>query len=176
MTTRFVFIKTLFIAAIILFSQSVLAIMIGLSTEQLTKASQTIIIGQVMDVKSQWNETGDEIITRADVAVKEIIRGGFNHERHLIVEYEGGEIGDIGLRVSDSPTLIKGENVVLFLKLLKETKNGLLCKIVGRAQGKYSIDQDGIARKTGFNVLKGKEAIENDIPVNELVSRIRAVK
>ena len=176
MTTRFIFIKALFIAAIILFSQSVFAIMIGLSTEQLTKASQTIITGQVVDVKSQWNDTGDEIVTRADVAVKEIIRGGFNNEKHLIVEYEGGEIGDIGLRVSDSPTLIKGENVVLFLELFKKIKTGLLCKIVGRAQGKYSIGKDGIARKAGFNVIKGKDAIENDIPINELVSRIRAVK
>ena len=44
MTTRFIFLKALCITAIILFSHSVLAIMIGLSTEQLTKASQTIIM------------------------------------------------------------------------------------------------------------------------------------
>ena len=129
-----------------------------------------------MDVKSQWNETGDEIVTRADVAVKEIIRGGLNNEKQLTVEYEGGEVGDMGLRVSDSPTLKKGENVVLFLKPFKETKTGLVRKIVGKAQGKYAIGEDGIARKEGFNLLKGQDAVENNIPVNELVNRIRAVR
>ncbi len=171
--TRSIFIKTFSITVIILFSQPALAIMIGLSTEELTKASQTVILGQVEDVNSQWNEAGDKIVTMVAVAVKEVIRGDLNNERQVIVEYEGGEVGEIGLRVSDSPTLIKGENVVLFLELLDETKNGLRCKIVGRAQGKYSIGKDGIARKAGFDAVRGENVVDNNIPVNELVDRIK---
>ena len=176
MTTRHILMKALCIAVIIFFSQPALAIMIGLSTEQLTKASRTVIMGKVLDVNSQWNETGDEIVTRAVVAVKEVIRGGVNKEEQVIVEYEGGEVGKIGLKVSDSPTLGKGENVVLFLKPFKETKTGLIRRIVGKAQGKYTIGEDGIARKAGFDILKGEDAVENNLPVNELVNRIRAVK
>ncbi len=175
MMTRLILTKTLCIMVIILFSQPALAIMIGLSTEQLTKASRTVIMGQVEDVNSQWNEAGDRIVTRATVAVEEIIRGDLN-EGQVIVEYEGGEVGEIGLKVSDSPSLIKGENVILVLEPKKETRDGLIRKIVGKAQGKYSIGEDGIARKIGFKVIRGKNVIDTRLPVNELVDRIRGVK
>jgi len=175
MMTRLILTKTLCIMVIVLFSQPALAIMIGLSTEQLTKASQTVIMGQVEDVNSQWNEAGDRIVTRATVAVEEIIRGDLN-EGQVVVEYEGGEVGEIGLKVSDSPSLKKGENVILFLEPNEETRGGLIRKIVGKAQGKYSIGEDGIARKLGFEVVRGKDVIDNSLPVNELVDRIRAVK
>jgi len=157
------------------FSQPALAIMIGLSTEQLTKASETVIIGQVADVASQWNQDGSSIVTRATVGVAEVIKGDLNKDE-VIVEYEGGEVGEIGLKVSDSPSLIKGENVILFLESKKETRGGLIQKIVGKAQGKYSIGEDGIARKMGFKVIEGKDVIDNSLPVNELLDRIRAVK
>jgi len=156
-------------------SSQVLALMIGLSIEDLTRASQTVIIGEVEDVKSQWNEDGSSIVTRATVLVSEAVKGKVRDSR-VTVEYKGGEVGDVGMRVSDTPSLRKGENVILFLKPDKETRAGLIRSIVGRAQGMYSIGNDGIARKTGFTVVRGKDVIDNSLPVNELVDRIRAVK
>jgi len=158
-----------------LFPYQALALMIGLSTEDLTRASQTVIMGEVKDVKSQWNEDGSAIVTRATVVVSEAIKGKVRDSR-VTVEYKGGEVGEVGMRVSDSPALRKGENVILFLKPDKETRVGLIRSIVGRAQGMYSIGNDGIARKMGFTVMDRKNAIDNDIPVSELVDKIRAVR
>jgi len=158
-----------------LFPSQALALMVGLSTEELTRASQTVIMGEVEDVESQWSEDGSTIVTRATVVVSEAIKGKARDSR-VTVEYKGGEVGEVGMRVSDTPSLKKGENVILFLKPDKETRTGLIRSIVGRAQGKYSIGNDGVARKTGFTVMERKDAIDNDIPVNELVDKIRAVR
>ena len=175
MVTRLTLTKIFCTTIIVLFSHHALAIMIGLTTEQLTKASQTVIMGQVENVTFQWSQGGRSIVTRATVAVDEIIRGNLN-ENQVIIEYEGGEVGEIGLKVSDAPSLMKGENVILFLETKNDTRGGLIRKIVGKAQGKYSIGADGVARKMGFTVVRGKNAIDNSLPVNQLVDRIRAVK
>jgi hypothetical protein len=93
-----------------------------------------------------------------------------------MVEYEGGEIGDIGLRVSDQSPLIKGEKVILFLRSGKSKKEGAAYNIVGKGQGKYVIDADGIARKGGFSIAGGKEDIDNNIPVDKLIEKINKIK
>lgn len=118
---------------------------------------------------------GSTIVTRATVVLSEVIKGEVNSNT-VTVEYQGGEVGEIGLKVSDAPTLTKGEDVILFLKPDKETRVGLIRSIVGRAQGKYTIGNDGIARKMGFAVIDKKDVIDNNIPVNELVDKIRAVR
>jgi hypothetical protein len=95
----------------------------------------------------------------------------------ITVEYEGGEIGEIGLRVSDVSPLKTGEDVILFLnKSTEGRKMGDVHNIVGRAQGKYTISKDGIAGKSGFSVISGESTIDNNIPVDELIDKIRRVK
>ena len=159
----------------ILFSSPALAIMLGMSTEDLTKSSQTVIIGKVGEVVCQWSEDGNRIVTRATVEVDEVLKGNLSHSE-VIVEYEGGEIGEIGLKVSDSPSLVSGENVILFLKEIGEARGASINNIVGKAQGKYSIGEDGIVRKTGFELLKGNNVIDNAISVDEIVGKIKAIK
>lgn len=175
------------------------AVMVGLSTEELTKGSEAVIIGQVEGVESFWSGDGSTIFTRATVVLENAVTGEVLKER-LIVEYEGGEVGDMGLKISDTAPLKKGERVVLFLKSGKSKKysednrqrvsdgNGEnirvektaedyhVFNIVGLAQGKYTINKDGIAQKSGYSIAKDKGVIDNNIPLHELIDRIRGVK
>ncbi len=150
------------------------AVMFGLSTEDLTTTSDIVIVGEVKDIVSFWNEDSTKIISKAKVIVDEVVRG--NHFTEVFVEYEGGEVGGIGMRISDVTPLTIGEQVVLFLKV-KKIENGVkIFKIVGDAQGKYTIREDGIAIKKGFSVLKGTESIiDNNIPVKDLLNKIRRI-
>lgn len=151
------------------------AIMLGMSTEELTVASDLVLEGEVKDVRSFWGKDGKTIITRAVILDSLVIKGRVT-QKHIIVEYEGGEIGDIGFRVSDVVPLRKGEKVIIFLKSGKSKKDGHAFNIVGKGQGKYTVDNSGIARKGGFSILSGEGLIDNNIPVGELIDKIRRVK
>lgn len=166
--------KLLYIILFVCISSPSLAIMEGLSTEELTRSSELVIEGDVKDVTAEWSKDGKTIISRSTIITTNVIKGKIIQE--VIVEHDGGEIGDIGFHVSDVEPLRKGEKVILFLKTGESKKYGSTLKIVGNAQGKYTIGKDGIARKRGFSVINGKEKIDNNIPVEELVDKIRRVK
>ncbi len=153
---------------------SLSAQMIALSTEKLTQLSENVIVGKVDTTVAQWSEDGKTIITRATIQINNVIRGKLNMKK-IIVEYPGGEIGDIGLKVSDVSSLKAGEEVILFLSM-KNEKDDSIFKITGNAQGHYTIDKNRIARKGGFSVIGNKITIDNNIPVNELIDKIRKIK
>ena len=169
----FIGIFTLFFLIVFLSNSS--SIMLGLSTEKLTKNSDLVVEGEVEDTISEWSKNGKTIITSANIIVSNVIKGVMPYYK-IIVEYEGGLIGDLGMRVSDEVQLSKGERVIIFLKEGKSKKDGTVFKIVGKSQGKYVIDNNGVARKQGFSLVQGKEFIDNDIPVEELVEKIRRVE
>jgi hypothetical protein len=151
------------------------AIMIGLSTEDLTRASEAVIMGDVENAEAQWSEDGKTIFTTATVLVTDVFKGR-KIERRITVEFEGGEVGDTGLKVSDVSLPKKGEKVILFLKSNIGKKGGIIFNTVGKAQGKYIVGKNGIARKSGFSLLTGREVVTNNIPVNELIKKIKEVK
>jgi hypothetical protein len=186
--------KVGFIVSLIFpFSINALAIMRALSTEELTRNSDIVIVGEVEEKSSFWSEDRKTIFTRVTVKIEERVRGQYLEER-LEVEHEGGEIGEIGLRVSDVASFSKGERVLLFLKtmmkkrLLLRTKNddvqtdsnsdrviGIF-SVVGLAQGKYTIHPSGIAEKSGYTVSGRSQLIDNGIPVDVLIEKIKSVK
>ncbi|MBM4053680.1 MAG: hypothetical protein FJ264_03185 [Planctomycetes bacterium] len=177
-------VKTLFttiILAIIFmcgFNTNAHAIMTGLSTEELAKSSCAVVTGTVEDVKSYWSADKKTIFTGALIKITGIIRGNIV-QNSITVEYEGGEVDGIGLKISDMATLNKGEKILLFLKEEKSKREELkenVFRIVGRSQGKYCIDKNGIAKKSGFSVIGGKEVIDNNIPVETLINKIKGVK
>ena len=153
------------------------ATMVGLSTEELTRASEVITRGEVEDVESLWSKDRKTIFTSASIVINDVIKGKIAQKK-IVVEYEGGEIGNIGLKVSDVSPLRKEEKVILFLKVEKSRRDGLgdVYNIVGSAQGKYIIDGDGIAKKSGFSIVNGKDVIDNNISVDALIGKIKGVK
>jgi hypothetical protein len=168
-----------------IFSSTAHALMVGLSTEELTKDSEVIIVGKVESVESMWSKDGKTIISRAHIIVNEVIKGEQSKEK-ITVEYLGGEIGDLGLKVSDIRPLKKGEETLLFLKSKKDQRRGgeislslgeeEVYQITGNAQGHYTIDHQGVARKGGFSLIQREDATDNNIPLNILIDKIRGVE
>jgi hypothetical protein len=151
------------------------AMMIGLSTELLTKQSGLIITGEVKDIKSFWADNKKAIVTKATIAIHEIIKGR-SVPRTVKVKYEGGEVDGMGMRVSDAVELTGGEKVLLFLNPGQQNSDGVAYEIVGKAQGKYTIGNDNIARKKGFSILDKKNVIDNNIPVSILIEKIKKIE
>ena len=85
----------------------------------------------------------------------------------IVFRIKGGEIGDIGLRVSHQPRFIKGEEVCVFLRKVDDNLT-----VYGGIWGKYHITPDQLV------VLK--EYFEEDgtkhpktIPLADFKKRIR---
>ncbi len=177
----------LFLCFFVAYSSPALGVMIGLSTEELATGSDIIVVGSVKSVESMWSEDGKIIISRAKIIVNSVISGKWDKDI-LTVEYMGGEVGDIGLQISDVKPLKEGEKLLLFLKIKNGSKQQfgrnlapftggeVYHTIVGNAQGQYTISPEGIAKKDGFSVMQGGELIDNDIPLEVLIDKIRGIK
>jgi hypothetical protein len=135
-----------------------------------------VIMGEVLDVGAHWGQGGKTIYTSATILISDTIKGN-GTQKKVKVRYKGGEIGNIGLKVSDTSRFIKGEKVLLFLKSEEIVKGKVVSyKMTGKAQGKYAIDKDNIARKKGFSLAGDDKNIDNNIPVKELIDKIKKVK
>lgn len=170
----------IFITIFLLTPQSS-ALMLGLKIKSLTLGSELIIRGEVEETEAQWSDDGENIFTSAVIEVNKVIKG-ICRQKRIRVEYLGGKVGNIGMGVSDGPQLKEGEDVILFLNSgwSKNSRgHGWVYRIFGSAQGKYSIDKFGIARKNGFSILaKEKEEIDIEInlPASDLIKKIRGLK
>jgi hypothetical protein len=151
------------------------AMMRGMSTEELTRRSEAVVEGQVTDLRSEWSRDGKTIITIVTVAVSRVDRGDAV-PKEVEVEQPGGEAGGVVLAVSDTPKFRKSEKVLLFLKKGKSRKGGTAFVLVGKAQGKYTLDGDGMARKSGFSVADNASAVDGSLPIEKLREKIRGVK
>ena len=142
MNKNILVIASLFLALIFFSPVSSFALMIEKSAEELAQDAKMIIQGEIRSVRS-YIGINCVSYTRASVLVSDVIKGK-NIKKNITVEYEGGEVGDIGVWVEDEPTLEKGEQVLLFLTNSFWRKN--VYYIVGGVLGKYAICTDDTVR------------------------------
>ncbi len=160
----------------ILFPTPATAIMLPLSTPELAKKSDIIVKGLVEGIEAFWAKDKSAIVSWASIRIEEIIKGSFSKKR-LIVEYDGGEVDGVGFGVSDAVRMIEGEQVLLFLKSGKSKRDGsLIFNLIGQSQGKYTIDANGICKKSGFAVVGGEDIIDNNIECEKLIEIINNAK
>ena len=157
MNKNILVIASLLLALIFFSPVSSFALMTEKSAEELTQDAKVIIQGEVRSVRYYKGING-VIYTRASVVVSDVIKGK-NIKKNITVEYEGGEVGDIGVWVEDEPMLEKGEQVLLFLTNSFWRKN--VYYIVGGVLGKYAICSDDTVR-IGSSCDEGDETATNE--------------
>lgn len=170
---RFILRAAVLFAALYLFAPEARSQMIGMSTQELARASSLVVVGDVEEVKSHWSDDGRRIVSRATVLVREVVRGK-TVDKRITVEYPGGEIGDLGMRVSDVAPVTKGEKVLLFLSDREERRSGPVRGLTGKGQGKYTIGADGIARKKGFSLAERGDAVDHALPLDDLIKKVKS--
>ncbi|MBF0337701.1 MAG: hypothetical protein HQL05_07690 [Nitrospirae bacterium] len=148
---------------------------VAISTDDLVMASDVILRGVVEQTKSTWDQKAGTIITRAQLKVTQVIRGDFT-AKTAAFEYEGGTVGDLTLQLRDVVSVVKGEDVIVFLKTkpgtgkVKET----VFLVHGDKQGKYTV-KDGTAIKE-LDYIEGNPAvIDNNVPIGTFIKKIRGV-
>jgi len=139
------------------------ALMVRKSIEELTSEADSILIGKVKKIESQWNEEKTLIYTYVTISVKQHTKtlSGVGEVQEIIVKVRGGEVGGIGLKVSDTPQFREGEEVFLFLRMEKLP----LFSVAGLFQGKYTIEEGRVK-----NRILGLE-----VPLDSFISQIKGI-
>jgi hypothetical protein len=92
--------------------------------EERGSKADRVLHARVASAKSEkfTNEYGDQlIVTRYKLDVKESLKGQNGSQLEMMME--GGTFNDLTLSVSDLPTVVPGEELVLFLT---QTRDGLV--------------------------------------------------
>ncbi|MBN1901089.1 hypothetical protein JW926_07170 [Candidatus Sumerlaeota bacterium] len=129
-----------------------------LSEKELANLADVVVVGQVSSKEARW--VGRHIETTVSVRAKEYWKGNLGDSFELT--QMGGEVQrplPIAMKADGAPEFFMGEQVILFLENPKpnpnpnpnsKVKNALppdsklpnSCKVVGWAQGKYTIIRD----------------------------------
>jgi hypothetical protein len=135
-----------------------------MSVEDLTRGADIILIGNIVDVQSKWGLQRDKIYTYSTVSVERYIKGGTGEENLTIIS-EGGRVGTLFIWKEDTPTFLKDQTVLVFLK-----KSGKEYNVVGLSQGEYTLKNGVLTGQNGSEGIKLKEflsQIEAMVPQQE---------
>lgn len=126
----------------------------------LARGADRIVVATItkIDPVLQKNEHGDElIVSRAHLHVEAVLKGkGRGAGEALVVEIEGGTLGDVTLDVSDLPRMERGERAVLFLS---QTARGAHVPH-GRGAGIMKLDPADRVTGTGLTLAEVRAAVE----------------
>jgi hypothetical protein len=131
--------RTLFAVSLVCLGAATVSASIGPDVDIATRAkgAKKVVVATVVDVQSTFdiNEYGDRlIVSHALLQVDETMRG--TREEAATVTVEGGTVGDLTLKVSDMPMMVKGDRAVMFLD--ESTRGGYVPH--GRGQGVLKLD------------------------------------
>lgn len=106
--------------------------------ETLVSSANTIFVGEVMDVRSEWISTRDgrAIITKVTFKVEDVWKGAAGAVTQL--EFLGGTVGEMTMEVVGMPTFREGQRSVLFVS--SEAKSA--SPLVGFWHGRMRVEKD----------------------------------
>ncbi|HYC77396.1 MAG TPA: hypothetical protein VEI02_07190 [Planctomycetota bacterium] len=103
-----------------------------MSLEELVRGSECVVLADVESVSSQWDAEGRMIYTYVTLKVAECWKGA--PAQTVVVRVPGGQVGDVRVRVSESPVFLAGERVAAFLR----SRNGAT-EVTGWFRGKLTV-------------------------------------
>ena len=154
--------KVVFLAIIIatILPQISSGLIIELSMPNLVKTSDLIVRGSVVKTESRWGSLSWDpnsriILTRTTLQISEFYNG-VSDKSEIIIETEGGEIGEVGLLVEDMPQFEPNEEVIVFLGT-QDSKG--IRRVVNLYNGKYTLSEGKI--------------LERNEPITQFVNKIK---
>ena len=128
--------------------------------ESLVEKSDVIVLGEVTEMRSVWNETKSKIFTEVSIRVKDNLKGSENNQT-VVIKHLGGEVDGVGELYSHIPKFTRDEEVLVFAKRDKE--NNL--RVTKGHEGKFKITKD---------MTTGEKLIGSSKSLNDFSTRIKS--
>jgi hypothetical protein len=136
----------LLILSAFLGTDAVMALMLEMTTPELTKQAEAIVRGKVKEMRSEWDPERRFIWTLVTIAVSKSIKGDSLAGQDVIVKIPGGVVGEIGQVTEDAPIFKKNEEVLLFINP-EVYRGGKVFRVTGKFQGKHTIKDNMLIEK-----------------------------
>jgi len=121
-----------------------------LSLQDLCTGATRIVVGQVTDLRPQWE--GNLIVTRVQLSLESSLKGSGGDS--VVFTVPGGTVGQVSLRVSEAPRFRVGERVVVFLR-----PGVSRCDVYGWYQGKLTVVDEKIVEMRNASLTALEAAI-----------------
>lgn len=120
--------------------------------DALVSGASTIFVGQVINTRSDWEttRTGRSIVTLVTFRVEDVWKGQLGAVTQL--EFMGGEIGDLGMRVEGIPVFRLGQRDVLFVGSTVRAVSPL----VGFMHGRMRVERDTLSGVDRVRTFDGR--------------------
>jgi hypothetical protein len=122
------------------------------SFEELIAQADVVFEGEVIDTRARISpeRDGSPIVTDVYFRVAKVMKG--TPSSALVLQFLGGEVGDLGFRVDGVPTFAKGDRDVIFA----DTTTRLVSPIVGMMHGRVRITADGAGSQEIVRLFDGR--------------------
>lgn len=127
--------RILILLGLVLLAAPAAALMIEVPLDRLIADSEVIVKARVTALESHWTDDHTTIVTDVTLSVEECWAGSIAPGSPLVVQVQGGEVGDTGIRFEHGAVFSPDEETVLFLKA---TSNARL-RVNAAEQGKYTV-------------------------------------
>ena len=114
-------------------------IMLPMSLEDLAHESSTVVRARVLAKEAGWDEARQRIYTTTTMAVVETVFATEKLAAEIRVRTLGGEVGEVGMKVSGAPDIKIGEETLLFLR--DDHLPGQFL-VVGMNQGRFRLEEN----------------------------------
>lgn len=134
--------------------------LIPLAFEDVVAKAEHIIIGEVMDIRSELTPDEEKIYTFVTLKDVDSLEGPIVKDGIFTVRLSGGHVGDLHSIYLGMPEFEIGEVVMLFVHL----NENAICPIVGWTQGFFRLVDEGqqeIVKDYSHNAIVGTDAMGN---------------
>jgi len=114
---------------------------VRVSDSQIACEATDIIHGQVVEVRSAWDQERVAIWTTATVQVQGKVKGNMLRGGLVEVKEVGGTVNGFTVKAIGFPTFLTGEEVVMLLHPWDDGSTAY--RVTGYGRGKYNIARDG---------------------------------
>lgn len=164
-------------------------IMVPTTIEEMSTEAVLVVTGRVLAQEAAWDQAHRKIFTFTEIQVLERI-AGTSDPKSLVVRTMGGEVGDIGMKVSGTPKFSPDEEVLLFLR--DDPVEAGTFQVIGMSQGKFrlvrqpdgktqvvpSVEGLAFVRRDGTGTYKVDESItpEGALDLGAVKARVLAAR
>ena len=163
-------------------------IVVPMTIEEMAVEAACVARGRVVNTQSVWDDAHRRIYTYTEIQILERIHTKGRVHDSVVVRTLGGEVGNVGMKVSGTAKFTLGEEVVVFLRA--DALDATQYQVIGMSQGKLTVERaekggavavpsvEGLAfAKPGADgkmMIDPTKVDEGRIPLGVLRDRIRA--